>query len=339
MQNGVYSVQGIPCLYGYDYKDGKRRYFVKTQVHNTILTRNLPVRPGISKKRLKVVAAKAVADLKNGQMNTKPMQTWIEEYIVSHQLGAKTARAYRRILMSYTFNAAENAMRLAQSLSTGVNATQIARTVKAFFHWLNENGVTIANPAANIKVPSVGIRRRTLTQAEIRTFYQKLSESSLELQLYGRLLLETGARVGTIYDITMNDLSKDGLQLRNMKCKRDYSLAIPISNATRKLWSDYIQTLHCETGRIFVTKFTVLNARLRRILNDNFNKDATQERIVIHSLRHTAATIALQNGVPLEIVSRMLDHISINTTYSIYAKPSQKQLNSGFSQLHKALEK
>src|SRR5437588_1286907 len=41
--------------------------------------------------------------------------------------------------------------------------------------------------------------------------------------------------------------------------------------------------------------------------------------INFHALRHTAATLALEDGIPAHIVSAMLGHASIATTLGLYA--------------------
>lgn len=53
-----------------------------------------------------------------------------------------------------------------------------------------------------------------------------------------------------------------------------------------------------------------------------------------HIGRHTFATWALSNGVPIEIVSKMLGHTNINTT-QIYAKILAKDVENQFSRLDK----
>ena len=339
MTNQVVSVKGIPCLYCYHYKDGGRRYFVKTQCQCRVLTQNIAVHGTITHRELKRITALAVRELKDSILKPKQLHDYIEEYIIVRQLKTKTAKAYRRILKNYTLDPAHNTMELAKTMQSGINVCQTTRAVKSFFNWLNQNGIAIANPAANIKLPQSRIRHRTLTRKEIHLFYKKLSECSPEVELYGRLLLETGARVSSIHAICRSDLTSKGLYLHNIKCGRDYALPIPLSQETLELWRRYIRTQpESPNGRLFTTGFSMLNRYLHDLLNQNFNRN-TGERVVIHTLRHTAATVALQNGVPIDMVCRMLDHVNVQTTMSIYAKVSQKQMNKAYQKLFDSLEK
>jgi site-specific recombinase XerD len=55
-------------------------------------------------------------------------------------------------------------------------------------------------------------------------------------------------------------------------------------------------------------------------------------KLTMHVGRHTFATWALQKGVQIEVVSKMLGHSSINTT-QIYAKVLQQSVDAGFDSL------
>ena len=54
-------------------------------------------------------------------------------------------------------------------------------------------------------------------------------------------------------------------------------------------------------------------------LHEKILKDANLEHIRFHDLRHTFATVALQNGVDIKTVSGMLGHYSAGFTLDTYA--------------------
>ena len=54
-------------------------------------------------------------------------------------------------------------------------------------------------------------------------------------------------------------------------------------------------------------------------LHKKILKDAGLEHIRFHDLRHTFATMALQNGVDVKTVSSMLGHYSAGFTLDTYA--------------------
>lgn len=61
-----------------------------------------------------------------------------------------------------------------------------------------------------------------------------------------------------------------------------------------------------------------------------------EKRVTWHSARHTFATMALNNGMPIESVSRVLGHTKISTT-QIYAQISLDKLGRDFEVLDRNL--
>lgn len=59
-------------------------------------------------------------------------------------------------------------------------------------------------------------------------------------------------------------------------------------------------------------------------LHEKILKDAGLEHIRFHDLRHTFATLALQNGVDVKTVSSMLGHYDAGFTLSTYAYATSK---------------
>ena len=57
-----------------------------------------------------------------------------------------------------------------------------------------------------------------------------------------------------------------------------------------------------------------------------------RKTLTSHCGRHTFATIAINNGVPVEVVSRILGHTNIKTT-QIYAKVLSESVRRGFDKL------
>jgi integrase len=114
--------------------------------------------------------------------------------------------------------------------------------------------------------------------------------------------------------------------------------SIPIGNKlTLSLWNHFIQVhggpfgddeAYLVTARNGVGPMTstVLNRGFKSFLHDN-----KLPVVRFHSLRHTAATMALADGVRIESVSQALGHSRIDTTKAIYGL-SVPGLNSEFSE-------
>ena len=86
------------------------------------------------------------------------------------------------------------------------------------------------------------------------------------------------------------------------------------------------------------------NFKLPIISNQQYNimlKIAAQyakinKRITTHVARHTFAVFALNNGVSMEVVAKMLGHSNIKTT-QIYAKVLNREVEKGFDLLEKKM--
>lgn len=59
--------------------------------------------------------------------------------------------------------------------------------------------------------------------------------------------------------------------------------------------------------------------------------------LLMHAARHTFAVFALNNGVSIEIVSKMLGHTNIRTT-QIYAKVLNSEVEKGFDLLERKMK-
>lgn len=61
------------------------------------------------------------------------------------------------------------------------------------------------------------------------------------------------------------------------------------------------------------------------------------KNITTHVARHTFAVFALNNGVPIEVVAKMLGHSNIRTT-QLYAKVLNSEVEKGFDLLERKLK-
>ena len=75
--------------------------------------------------------------------------------------------------------------------------------------------------------------------------------------------------------------------------------------------------------------------KLQEVLNELFNDEGMppEKRAVVHTLRHSVATQQVRKGVPIEVISKTLDHSSINVTSQIYAKVAPELIKRATSGL------
>jgi site-specific recombinase XerD len=114
--------------------------------------------------------------------------------------------------------------------------------------------------------------------------------------------------------------------------KTDNLSSIPILPISMSLIEKYKNNNFCKTHKVLLPVLTnqKMNAYLKEIADlCEFKKDLTS-----HIARHTfATTVTLNNDVPIETVSKMLGHSSINMT-RIYAHLLDKKVGNDMKHLH-----
>ena len=195
-----------------------------------------------------------------------------------------------------------------------------------------EQRIILTNPAEGCALPKVGHREmKTLPLEQLQSFLREARKSGV-FELYC-LELATGLRRGELLGLKWEDidLQKGDLRVRRqisringevveapLKTKNAYR-TLPLAEDTidilkeqRKKFGSSPWVFPSPTGGP-ISPDSVLHM-LHRVL-----KRAGLPRVRFHDLRHTFATLALQNGVDIKTVSGMLGHFSAGFTLDTYA--------------------
>ena len=269
----------------------------------------------------------ARAELKS-RINNKTLDEYLSEYLSQKRFARKTINNYKQVLSWFSLDNKQNKKTVQDILNSDRKQATIylyLRIVSLFFDWLSKSLPTIENPTDGI-IPKNKItpRSRTMTDDEMRKLLKYLSKSAPLFRLFGLLLIHTGARISTVFALHKSDLTPNGLMMYNVKCKKFYDYAIPVkSREILELW----EKVPAE-GTIFNGMEERFRHRLNNWLEYNFKRDSRGELLSCHSIRHTFATRAAMNGVPIEVIAKLLDHQSMNTTMKFYARFSPKQIEN-----------
>lgn len=184
------------------------------------------------------------------------------------------------------------------------------------------NKYKYSDPTTGVKLlKAENTRKRYLTADEVQTLLSAVKDKP-RLYIFVKVALCTGARISTLLKIHERDIKPDGsVRLHNTKSGRYYIGFLDAE--TMELVEGRAGYIFARRGREDEMPGThQIQKPLQNILNTLFNPPGTpkDERVVIHTLRHSVATQQIAKGVPMEVIAKTLDHSDIATTARIYAK-------------------
>ena len=284
--------------------------------------------------------------------------TWTTKFLnycmVERQLSENTVQAYRYDLADFaewlptprklaaittdTLRYYLENMSTERCLSAGTVRRRMA-CLRSFFRYLDEEKVC-TDPffGWRLRLP----RRKRLPRALSRDETGMLlsftdtegdvnrSRLPQHLGIEVRLMISTGIRVGELCKLGTMDVWQDGSALRiRGKGSRDRIVYITDAElrADVKKLASLRQRLLDGPGPLFVNQHgtTLRPHSFRSKLRTIAGRMGLKRRVTPHMLRHTAATLLIENGVDIRIVQRLLGHSSIATT-EIYTHVSDEAL-------------
>ena len=214
-----------------------------------------------------------------------------------------------------------------------------------------QEGLIRTNPAVGCKLPPKKAREmQVLTQNEIiRFLHQAKEEGCYELFL---LELGTGMRRGEILALKWSDLNFATRELRIERqvyiIKAEVIISAPKTKASirtvilppslLKTLAVYKETVDSEwmfpspTDNGRPRNPSSVRTRLQLIL-----ERAGCKKVRFHDLRHTFATMALENGMDIKTLSAMLGHVSAATTLDIYTHITGDMLSEAATKIDRGL--
>ncbi len=236
----------------------------------------------------------------------------------------------------------------------------LLRPISSFYGWMQREEHITRNPmnkVDNIKQPKT--RKSAFTEMQIEQLRMSIHDDDTRLKLIIELLLSTWCRVSELAGMKINDFAEDGnsvivhgkgqkdricyinakahlyltkyLSERNDKSEWLFpECAIGIDD--KKCFSESCKKAGVKlyqwweipelVGKAHVNTSSIESA-IRKL-----GRKANVEKTHPHRFRRTGATYALRRGMPIEQVSRLLGHESIETT-QIYLDISEKELEQG----------
>ena len=226
-------------------------------------------------------------------------------------------------------------------------------TLRQALKWAVAAGMRSTNPAEHVQGPKSVVAKvdDTLTADEAKAVLKLAEDDRLYALVW--LALKYGLRLGELLNLRWSDID---LAKREMTVRRS-STKTDAGHRTLPLIEDAKQVLQahrklCTVSSIDGYLFTIGGAQLSpqrtrehwsgvlekaeiKHLCRNCGSDDKCSSAVrrFHCSRHTAATLLLEAGVELEVVSAILGHANIGITADIYAKVRNDLKRKGLEKL------
>lgn len=237
-------------------------------------------------------------------------------------------------------------MWIAQLIEKGFKASTANRklsTLKSFYTFLQKKQLVNANPAAYIpgprmdkKLPSF-VKHSDMLEVLNPNSFSDNFEGKRNLFLL-KLLYLTGMRREELIGLKDEDVDFSSNTLR-IHGKGNKDRIVPFSNQTKELFCEYLNVRNEEienrTPYLFVRKNgkRMYPAMVYTIVNRHLSNVTTLSTKSPHVLRHSFATVMLNNGAEINAIKNLLGHVSLAST-QIYTHVTFKELKEVYDNAH-----
>lgn len=209
-----------------------------------------------------------------------------------------------------------------------VTVDNVRRNISSFFSWLEEEDYILKSPMRRIhKIKTKTVVKEIISDEMI----EKLRDQCSELRDLAMidLLYSTGIRVGELVNLDIKDVD-----LEQRECivfgKGDKERRVYFDAKSKIHLQAYLESRADDNPALFVTldapygrlKISGVEIRLRSL-----GRKLNMTRIHPHKFRRTMATRAIDKGMPIEQVQKILGHSQIDTTMQ-YAIVNQNNVKS-----------
>lgn len=210
--------------------------------------------------------------------------------------------------------------------SSRVTIDNIRRILSSFFSWLEDEDYIVKSPVRRIhKIKTTSNIKETYTDEELETMRDNCTNIR-DLALID-MLASTGMRIGELVLLNRSDIN-----FTERECivfgKGRKERVVYFDARTKIHLLEYLNSRTDDNKALFVSQKYPFNrlqiggieAKLRK-----FGKQLNISRVHPHKFRRTLATMAIDKGMPIEQLQRLLGHQKIDTTLQ-YAMVKQSNV-------------
>ena len=209
---------------------------------------------------------------------------------------------------------------------SNVTIDNVRRNISSFFSWLEEEDYILKSPMKRIhKIKTKKVVKNTISDEAIEKLRDGCKTTRDKAII--DLLYSTGMRVGELVNLNIDDIDLEGRECV-VYGKGDKERRVYFDAKSKVHLKEYIDSRADDNPALFVTlnapfkrlKISGVEIRLREL-----GRELKVERIHPHKFRRTMATRAIDKGMPIEQVQKILGHSQIDTTMQ-YAMVNQNNV-------------
>lgn len=210
------------------------------------------------------------------------------------------------------------------------------RNIKVFYNYLDEERIIKDNPATRIKqLRNIAEKKEPLTRDELRRLFNNfdiVTFHGYRDYVVTKLLLTTGARIGETLSLVEDDINfnNNTVIFKDTKNKKE-----KVSFLNNKIVHELRKWLSFKE-RYMTTDILFPTNRRTQLTIQNFGKNlrntgngAGVEGVHPHRLRYTFSVEFLKNGGSIYVLSRLLDHSSVQVT-EIYLNMDKEDIRKEY---------
>lgn len=251
------------------------------------------------------------------------------------------AAAYRRALFHY------RNPKTGKPLKFDTQASYLL-PVRRWFVWMQDQAYLDADPTRDVELPKAEQRLPTsvLTADEVESLLNA-TDVGTELGVRDRAIMETfyssGIRCGELVALDVYDIELDREILTVRRGKGNKDRIVPIGKRALTWVEKWINDIRPGLVRRSSDQALFVSVRGRRfhptfvsyLVKKYLSEIGIPYRGACHLLRHTAATLMMENGADLRSLQEFLGHARLNTT-QIYTHVSIQRLQEVHRKTHPA---
>ncbi len=290
------------------------------------------------------------------------LDTFFQHLITEKKYSQLTTKAYRKDLeqfadfLTQNYDISDPAMAnhhiirswIALLFLNKISPRSINRklsTLKTYYKFLQRQQAIVENPMLKLVSPKMSRKLPEFIDKDAMSRLFKEIEfpenfSGMRDRLVLEILYSTGMRAGELIELSEKDIDLNTNQLR-VTGKRNKQRIIPFGAYLNTIISAFIQLKSKEVKQEQSQHFLITTIKGKKayprliygIVNRYLSKVTTKTKKSPHVLRHTFATLLLNNGADLNAIKDLLGHANLAAT-QIYTHNTIDRLKKIYQQAH-----